>query len=223
MILVWILCHSFDFFCLSSFDSTYFTLRSSPSTHDSLGQGVWCMCERIYICLCVGLFVCAALHTHSHTYMCFCLNGPLWFSHGYLLVLSQQQKVKAPTSLTSLSTVVFISFPCLHVASNFPNEERDSWWDSSVAASWHVGAAGPQGPWLHLSGFSSPAETDSLGDAEMIINAKKITSDTSNKAALRPGQQTAFGIKYWETKWPFLLHHSPSWLSNKSNSFSGDF
>lgn len=69
----------------------------------------------------------------THTYMCFCLNGPLWFSHGYLLVISQQQKFKAPSSPTSLSTVVYISFPCLYVALNCPREERDLLCDPSVA------------------------------------------------------------------------------------------
>lgn len=74
----------------------FYIVVFSVQTADSLRLGVCSMCERIYICLCVVLFVCAALHTHTHTYMCFSLNGPLWFSHGYLSVTSQQQKLKHP-------------------------------------------------------------------------------------------------------------------------------
>lgn len=82
------------------------------------------MCERIYICLCVGVFVCVCSRVYTHLHV-FLFKWPLVVSHGYLLVISLQQKVGAHSSSFSLSTVVYISFPCLHVAFDCQGEERD--------------------------------------------------------------------------------------------------
>lgn len=180
--------------------SLYFTSCSSPSTQLThsvrVSVSMW---KRIYICL----YVQPCIHKHiqnTHTYMCFCLNGPSWFSHGYLLVISQQQTVKAPTTPTSLNTVAYISFPCLHIVLHCPREDRDS---LSKWRRWDVEVAGHQGLWLHLSiSLLSSLETDGSYQLFMMNNAQM----TRNKCVLGPGQQ--IHLKF---KWPksFLSSQSP--------------
>lgn len=134
------MCYSFDFLPPTSL---YFTSWSSLSTQLTRSVRVSVsMWERIYICL----YVQPCIHKHmqnTHTYMCFCLNCPLWFSHGYLLVISQQT-VKAPTTPTSLSTVAYISFPCLHIVLNCPQ-----------MSCWSGGASGPVASSVNLSSLFS--------------------------------------------------------------------
>lgn len=80
------------------------------------------MCERTYICLCGG-FVCVCAAVYTHTSMCFCLNGPLWFS---VAICRLYLCSRVRTHPSSLSTVVDISnFRVCVFASDWRAEEED--------------------------------------------------------------------------------------------------
>lgn len=112
--------------------------------------------EFTFVCVWFCLYVQPCMHTHLHVFLFKC---PLvvfpWLSVGYISAaesLGTQQQ-------TSLSTVVYISFPCLHVVLNCPRKERDSLCDPSVATDavemlkwWCTRAYGviPQSFSLHL-------------------------------------------------------------------------
>lgn len=159
-------------------------------------------------------------HACTHTYMCFCLNGPLWFSHGYLLVISQQQKVKAPNPPTSLSTIVYISFPCLHVAL-IAQEKKGNIsslvWPLTQLRCWNGGASGLVASSVNLC--LSAWDWQFVTMHFLWLMMPKITSDASNKSAIRQGQPTALGMKCLESK------YHQSFLMSVINQilFSDDF
>lgn len=170
------------------------------------------MCKDLCLFVCGVVCVCSPVCTL--TYMCFTLNGPLRFSHGYLLVISQQQNVKASNTphQPRHSGVYLISVFACCVKLPKRRKRLVMWAKCGHWRIWDVELGGASG--LHLSIFFSLTETESLLEAIHFffwLMVPKMTSDVCDKSAIRQGQQlegwnvwNQSGINHFFISWSFL-------------------